>query len=163
MVLRSRSANPSRDRQRCLKVDMDPSMPTIFRDGLYIVAHEGGHVAVGSTSENRFDEPFSTDGQLDVLLEAAGQLVPALQGAPVLERWAGLRPKAIDRDPMIGIHPDHDGLIALTGGFKVSFGLAHRLAAAAVHLVRRSSVALCAAGKLPSCQSHPRGFTLNVN
>ena len=125
---------PVKGQAALLKVDMDPSLPTIFRDGLYIVAHEGGHVAVGSTSENRFDEPFSTDGQLEVLLEAAGQLVPALQGAPVVERWAGLRPKAIDRDPMIGIHPDHDGLIALTGGFKVSFGLAHRLAAAAVHL-----------------------------
>ncbi|OWV93140.1 D-amino-acid oxidase [Rhizobium sp. R72] len=127
-----------------LKVDIDPSMPTIFRDGLYIVAHEGGHVAVGSTSENRFDEPLSTDGQLDALLEAAGQLVPALRGAPVLERWAGLRPKAIDRDPMIGIHPDHDGLIALTGGFKVSFGVAHRLAAAAVDLAadRRPRFAL---------------------
>ncbi|MDQ0561752.1 glycine oxidase [Rhizobium mesoamericanum] len=117
-----------------LKVDIDPSMPTIFRDGLYIIAHEGGHVAVGSTSENRFDEPFSTDGQLDTLLETAAQLVPQLEGAPVLERWAGLRPKAIDRDPMIGIHPDHDGLIALTGGFKVSFGVAHRLAAIAVDL-----------------------------
>jgi len=125
---------PVKGQAALFKVDVDPSMPTIFRDGLYVVAHEGGHVAVGSTSENRFDEPFSTDGQLDGLLEAAGQLVPALQGAPVLERWAGLRPKAIDRDPMIGVHPDHGSLIALTGGFKVSFGLAHRLAAAAVHL-----------------------------
>ncbi len=125
---------PVKGQAALLKADMDPSMPTIFRDGLYIVAHEGGHVAVGSTSENRFDEPFSTDGQLDALLETAAQLVPRLGGAPVLERWAGLRPKAIDRDPMIGIHPDHDGLIALTGGFKVSFGVAHRLAAVAVDL-----------------------------
>ncbi|EJL57152.1 glycine/D-amino acid oxidase, deaminating [Rhizobium sp. CF122] len=125
---------PVKGQAALLKADVDPSLPTIFRDGLYIVAHEGGHVAVGSTSENRFDEPFSTDGQLDALLEAAGQLVPLLKSAPVLERWAGLRPKAIDRDPMIGVHPDYDGLIALTGGFKVSFGLAHRLAAAAVHL-----------------------------
>ncbi|MEK1895162.1 MAG: FAD-binding oxidoreductase [Rhizobium sp.] len=125
---------PVKGQAALLKVDMDPSMPTIFRDGLYIVAHEGGHVAIGSTSEVRFDEPFSTDRQLDALIEAAAQLVPALQGAPVLERWAGLRPKAIDRDPMVGAHPDHDGLIALTGGFKVSFGLAHHLAAVAVHL-----------------------------
>jgi glycine oxidase len=125
---------PVKGQAALLKVDIAPSLPTIFRDGLYIVAHEGGHVAVGSTSENRFDEPFSTDEQLDALLEASAQLVPALRGAPVVERWAGLRPKAIDRDPMIGVHPDHAGLIALTGGFKVSFGLAHRLAVAAIHL-----------------------------
>lgn len=124
---------PVKGQAALLKADVDPCYPTIFRDGLYVVAHEGGHVAVGSTSENRFDDPLSTDGQLDGLLEAARRLVPALAEAPVIERWAGLRPKAIDRDPMVGSHPAHEKLIALTGGFKVSFGLAHRLAEAAVH------------------------------
>jgi glycine oxidase len=50
----------------------------------------------------------------------------------VVERWAGLRPKAIDRDPMVGPHPDHANVIALGGGFKVSFGVAHLLADAAL-------------------------------
>jgi glycine oxidase len=119
---------PVKGQAALLKADVDPSLPTIFRDGLYIVAHEGGHVAIGSTSENRFDDPYSTDGQLDALLADARGLVPALRDAPVVERWAGLRPKAIDRDPMVGAHPSHESLMALTGGFKVSFGLAHRLA-----------------------------------
>lgn len=123
---------PVKGQAALLKADVDPDLPTIFRDGLYVVAHEGGHVAIGSTSENRFDEPFSTDAQLDALLDAARALVPSLRDAPVIERWAGLRPKAIDRDPMLGRHPEHERLIALTGGFKVSFGLAHRLAQAAV-------------------------------
>lgn len=123
-----------------LKIDVDPSLPTVFRDGLYVVAHEGGHVAVGSTSENRFDDPSSTDEQLDALIEAARALVPSLRNAPVVERWAGLRPKAVDRDPMIGPHPGHGNLIALTGGFKVSFGLAHRLAEAAVHMAAGTAV-----------------------
>ncbi|MBY5405703.1 MAG: NAD(P)/FAD-dependent oxidoreductase [Rhizobium sp.] len=115
-----------------LKADIDPALPTIFLDGLYVVAHEGGQAAIGSTSENRFDDPTSTDAQLDMLIEAARGIVPSLRDAPVVERWAGLRPKAIDRDPMIGRHPEHPRLIALTGGFKVSFGLAHRLAEAAI-------------------------------
>jgi len=96
------------------------------------VAHEGGYAAIGSTSENRFDDPTSTDGQLDALIGAAREIVPALHDASVVERWAGLRPKAVDRDPMIGRHPEHSRLIALTGGFKVSFGMAHRLAEAAI-------------------------------
>ncbi|RUM21972.1 FAD-binding oxidoreductase [Rhizobium vallis] len=123
---------PVKGQAALLKADIDPALPTIFLDGLYIVAHEGGHAAIGSTSENRFDDPTSTDAQLDGLIEAARAIVPALRNAPVVERWAGLRPKAIDRDPMIGRHPDHPRLIALTGGFKVSFGLAHRLAEAAI-------------------------------
>ncbi|WP_042118880.1 NAD(P)/FAD-dependent oxidoreductase [Rhizobium etli] len=123
---------PVKGQATLLKAAIDPALPTIFLDGLYIVAHEGGHVAIGSTSENRFNDPFSTDAQLDALIETARAIVPILRDAPVVERWAGLRPKAIDRDPMIGCHPDHPRLIALTGGFKVSFGLAHRLAEAAV-------------------------------
>jgi glycine oxidase len=131
---------PVKGQSALLKADVDPSLPTIFRDGLYVIAHEGGHVAIGSTSENRFDEPYSTDAQLDILVEKARLLVPMLRNAPVVERWAGLRPKAIDRDPMIGAHPDHANLLALTGGFKVSFGLAHRLAEAVVTMAAGAEV-----------------------
>ena len=134
-----------------LKADIDPALPTIFLDGLYVVAHEGGHAAIGSTSENRFDDPTSTEAQLDALIDAARAIVPALRSAPVVERWAGLRPKAIDRDPMVGCHPDHPRLIALTGGFKVSFGLAHLLAEAAI----------CIAGDEPHEFSLPQSFAIS--
>ncbi|MGO4436533.1 NAD(P)/FAD-dependent oxidoreductase [Rhizobium sp. RAF56] len=123
---------PVKGQAALLKADVDPDLPVIFRGGLYIVPHEGGTVAVGSTSEDRFDDPAATDPQLDTLLAAAAALAPSLAGAEVVERWAGLRPKAIDRDPMVGSHPEHSSIIALTGGFKVSFGLAHRLAEFAV-------------------------------
>jgi glycine oxidase len=126
-----------------VRAEIDPASPIIFTDGLYVVAHENGHVAVGSTSENRFDAPFSTDEQLEALIGRAAVLAPALAGAPVIERWAGLRPKADGREPMVGRHPDHDRLSVLTGGFKVSFGMAHVLARFVIEeLVGRSSVEL---------------------
>ncbi|PDT15782.1 D-amino-acid oxidase [Rhizobium sp. J15] len=142
---------PVKGQAALLKAEIDPALPTIFLDGLYVVAHEGGHAAIGSTSENRFGDPTSTDAQLDALIEAARAIVPALRSAPVVERWAGLRPKAIDRDPMIGRHPDHPRLVALTGGFKVSFGLAHRLAEAAV----------CIAGDTDCGFSLPESFAIS--
>jgi len=123
---------PVKGQAALLKADVDPALPVIFLNGLYVVAHEGGHVAVGSTSEDAFADPYSTDSQLDDLVARARAVVPALERAQVVERWAGLRPKAIDRDPMVGPHPDHRQVIALTGGFKVSFGVAHRLADAAL-------------------------------
>lgn len=107
---------------------IDPALPLIFLNGLYIIPHEDGHVAIGSTSEDVFDEPYSTDGLLDQLIERARALVPALGDAPVVERWAGLRPKAVGRDPMVGPHPEFPNIHALTGGFKISFGIGHRLA-----------------------------------
>ena len=113
----------------------DPAMPVVFLNGLYIVPHEDGTVAIGSTSEDCFSDPFSTDEMLEKLLAEASAVVPSLTGAPVLERWAGLRPKAVGRDPMVGTVPGHPKLVALTGGFKVSFGLAHFLADAALQTV----------------------------
>ena len=115
-----------------LRANIDPAMPVVFLNGLYIVPHEDGTVAIGSTSEEDFVEPFSTDDRLDALIDAAREIVPELRDADVVERWAGLRPKAIGRDPMVGALAERPEIVALTGGFKVSFGLAHRLADAAL-------------------------------
>ncbi|MGV2138303.1 MULTISPECIES: NAD(P)/FAD-dependent oxidoreductase [Rhizobium/Agrobacterium group] len=113
----------------------DPAMPVVFLNGLYIVPHEDGTVAIGSTSEDCFSDPFSTDEKLEKLLADACAVVPSLGRAPVIERWAGLRPKAVGRDPMVGTLSEYPRLVALSGGFKVSFGLAHYLADAALQAV----------------------------
>jgi glycine oxidase len=118
-----------------LRADLDPALPMAFLDGLYIVPHGNDHVAVGSTSENSYADPLTTDAQLDAVIDKARALVPPLRAAPVIERWAGVRPKAIGRDPLVGPVPDHPNVISLTGGFKISFGMAHRLAACAVDYV----------------------------
>jgi glycine oxidase len=148
--LRTTLGQPVKGQAALLKTKIDPGLPVIFRGGLYIVPHENGLVAVGSTSESRFDNPLTTDHQLDDLVASARALVPSLVGADIIERWAGLRPKAIDRDPMVGAHPEHPAIIALTGGFKVSFGLAHRLAEAAV----------CKATGVRAAFELPSNFTL---
>ena len=131
-----RMGQPVKGQAALLQADADPSMPVVFLNGLYVVPHEDGTVAIGSTSEEEFAEPFSTDEKLEVLIEKARQIVPRLANASVIERWAGLRPKAVGREPMVGAAPDNPRFIALTGGFKVSFGLAHRLADAALAVVR---------------------------
>ncbi len=128
MPLAGTSGTAVKGQAALLRAEIDPALPVIFADGVYIIAHDDGHVAVGSTSENSFADPLSTDEQLDDLLRRARMLAPRLAGAEVVERWAGLRPKATGREPMAGRHPDHQNVSVLTGGFKVSFGIAHRLA-----------------------------------
>ncbi|MBA3039094.1 MAG: FAD-binding oxidoreductase [Alphaproteobacteria bacterium] len=127
---------PVKGQAALMKGEIDPDLPLLYLDGLYIVPHEGGLAAIGSTSEDRFDEPFTTDGQIEDLIARARLLAPVLKSSEVVERWAGLRPKAIDRDPMVGPHPDNARVVALTGGFKVSFGMAHRLAEEALGAVQ---------------------------
>lgn len=105
-----------------------PDLPLVYDDGVYVIAHENGHVAVGSTSENTFDDPADTDGKLDEILKRARKLCPLIKEATVIRRWAGVRPRAVGRDPMLGPIPGAPGVLAMAGGFKISFGIAHRMA-----------------------------------
>ncbi len=110
-------------------------LPQIFADGLHIVPHADGTTAIGSTSENAWDDPTATDDQLDALLVRAVAAVPSLAAAPVLDRWAGLRPRARSRAPMLGPWPDRPGHFVANGGFKIGFGMAPKVAATLVDLI----------------------------
>lgn len=102
--------------------------PQLFADGLHVVPHEDGTTAIGSTSERDYDDPASTDAQLDAVIARAVAAVPALAGAQVLARWAGVRPRARSRAPMLGPHPLHAGQFIANGGFKIGFGMAPKVA-----------------------------------
>lgn len=98
--------------------------PQLYAEGLHIIPHRDGTVAIGSTSERDFDSPNTTDGQLDDLIARARRLVPTLADAPVLDRWAGVRPRAKSRAPLLGPWPDRPGHFIANGGFKIGFGMA---------------------------------------
>jgi len=109
--------------------------PQLFADALHIVPHENGTVAIGSTSEREFDDPSSTDAQLDDVLDRAFTAFPVLEGSKVIERWAGVRPRARTRAPMIGEHPYKPGQFVANGGFKIGFGMAPKVAQVMADLV----------------------------
>jgi glycine oxidase len=107
-------------------------LPVIYADGLYVIAHENGLIAVGSTSENQWGNATSTDDQLDALLVKARAVCPILRDAEVIERWAGVRPKHESRDPVVAELAEAPGIIVATGGFKISFAVAHLMAREAI-------------------------------
>ncbi len=109
--------------------------PQIFADGVHIVPHADGTVAVGSTSEREYCDPNATDAQLDSVLEKAWAVVPALRDAPVIGRWAGVRPRARSRAPILGGHPICEGHFIANGGFKIGFGMAPGVARLMANLV----------------------------
>jgi glycine/D-amino acid oxidase-like deaminating enzyme len=111
------------------------ALPQLFIDGLHIVPHADGTVAVGSTSENRWEDPTGTDAQLDTLHAAAIAAVPALAAAPVVTRWAALRPRAALRAPVLGPWPGRPGHFIANGGFKIGFGMAPKIADVMADLV----------------------------
>ncbi len=105
--------------------------PVITASGLYIVPHGEG-VAIGSTSEPTFEDAAATDWRLDALVDRARRLCPAIAAAPVIRRWAGLRPKPPGRTPVAGSLPEYPRLWLAGGGFRIGLGLAHAIAEALV-------------------------------
>lgn len=111
------------------------AVPQIHAGSLHIVPHADGTVAVGSTSEREFDAPDTVDEQLEGVIEMARRLCPPLRDAPVIDRWAGVRPRAKSRAPMLGAWPGRAGHFIANGGFKIGFGMAPKVAQVMVDLV----------------------------
>lgn len=109
--------------------------PLIYAEDMYMVPHANGTVVIGATSERSFDAPNTTDEQLEALIARAREACPALADAPVLERWAGVRPRARSRAPMLGAWPGRAGHYVANGGFKIGFGVAPKVAEVMADLV----------------------------
>ncbi len=108
--------------------------PQLFVDGLHIVPHADGTVAIGSTSESSW-QTDGPDGQLDGLLGRAIAALPVLSGAEVVARWAGVRPRAVSRAPILGQWPGRAGHFVANGGFKIGFGMAPKVAEVMADLI----------------------------
>lgn len=117
-----------------LRCDMGDA-PQVYADNLHIVPHSDGTVAIGSTSENHWGDADTTDEKLDVLIAKARAILPALAGAQVMERWAGVRPRSITRAPILGPWPGRAGHYVANGGFKIGFGMAPKIAQVMADLV----------------------------
>lgn len=112
----------------------DDTLPILYQDGIYIVPHQNNLMAIGSTSHN---VELSDIGAMPVLFDPADMafyqkamaLAPMLKHAPIVERWSGIRPRntLVGRgaDPWFEKVPGRNNLIALMGGFKITFGIAH--------------------------------------
>lgn len=111
-----------------------PAAAQVFAGGVHIVPHADGTTAVGSTSEPNVTDT-ATDAGLEALVARACALCPALAGRAVLDRWAGIRPRAASRAPLIGAWPGRPGHLVANGGFKIGFGMAPAVAAIVADLV----------------------------
>ena len=110
-------------------------VPQIFAGGVHVVPHGDGTVAIGSTSEREYDDPTSTDKALNQVVSTAIDAVPALHAAETIQTWAGVRPRARSRAPMLGEWPGRPGHFIANGGFKIGFGMAPKVAEVMADLV----------------------------
>ena len=125
-------------------------LPQLFADALHIMPHLDGTVAIGSTSEREYEHE-GTDALLDDVIARARAAVPVLVEAEVIQRWAGLRPRARSRAPMLGSWPGRPGHYIANGGFKIGFGMAPKVGEVMADLI------------LEGRDTIPEGFGVEAN
>ena len=72
----------------------------------------------GSTSENAGFAKCVTPGGISTILRNALEISPAIADLPVVDTWAGLRPRAADGLPVLGPCDEIDGLFFATGHYR---------------------------------------------
>jgi len=109
---------PVRGQIVCLSAKPQMSRHVIYSPRGYIVPRQDGRLLAGSTSERA---GFMKEVTVDVVtsnLRTTTEICPAINALPVLDLWAGLRPKAPDGLPVLGPCGEIDGLIYATGHYR---------------------------------------------
>ncbi len=86
--------------------------------GRYMIPRADGHILVGSTQQDSgFDKTLNVE-TAQLLQQHAQDVVPALEGAPVVRHWSGLRPATNDELPFVGSLPDRPDIYVCGGHFR---------------------------------------------
>lgn len=100
---------------------------------IYLAAKPGMRLVAGATSEPDACDNVTDDEAVARLTAAARAAIPGLCAVPVMDRWAGVRPRSADSLPVIGeLEP---GLFAAGGGYRNGVLLAPAIAEALTAMI----------------------------
>jgi glycine oxidase len=111
---RSLPVEPVRGQILCLPWPENDA-PVIMYCGTGYVMERGGQAICGSTMERVGFDSATTDEGLRLIREMVSRIYPALATVAPLDSWAGLRPMAPDRHPIVGPDPVVANLWYATG------------------------------------------------
>jgi glycine oxidase len=109
---------PVRGQIVCLEAKPQLTRHVIYSPRGYVVPRQDGRLLAGSTSENAGFAKCVTAGGIATILRNALEISPAIGDLPVLDTWAGLRPRAADGLPVLGPCGEIDGLFCATGHYR---------------------------------------------
>ena len=84
----------------------------------YIVPRQDGRLLAGSTSEHAGFAKQVTAGGMGSILQNTLEISPSVSALPILDTWAGLRPRAPDNLPVLGPCDEIGGLFYATGHYR---------------------------------------------
>ena len=93
---------PARGQMIAVRGPACPINRVLHSSRVYVVPRNDGRILIGATVEYAGFKKSVSVGGVYSLLDAALEIVPALEGFEVIESWAGLRPDTEDHMPVIG-------------------------------------------------------------
>jgi len=109
---------PVRGQMICLESKPQLTRHVIYSPRGYLVPRRDGRLLAGSTSENAGFAKRITAGGISSILQNALEISPAIATLPVVDTWAGLRPRPADGLPVLGACGEIDGLFYATGHYR---------------------------------------------
>ena len=117
-VLPDPAIQPVRGQMVCLESKPQLTRHVIYSPRGYLVPRQDGRLLAGSTSENAGFAKRVTAGGVNSILRNALEISPAVATLPVVETWAGLRPRPADGLPVLGACGEIDGVVYATGHYR---------------------------------------------
>ena len=109
---------PVRGQMLCFETNPRLAQHVIYSPRGYIVPRLDGRVLAGSTTEYAGFDKRVTGAGLQAITSNALEIAPPLGGMPVVDSWAGLRPRAEDEWPVMGASGNVSGLFYATGHYR---------------------------------------------
>ena len=109
---------PIRGQMICFDAKPQLTRHVIYSPRGYLVPRKDGRLLAGSTSENAGFTKQVTGGGISSILAHASEISPKIENLPMVDTWAGLRPRAADGLPVLGPCDEIDGLVYATGHYR---------------------------------------------
>jgi glycine oxidase len=109
---------PVRGQMLCFEARPQIARHVIYSSLGYLVPRRDGRVLAGSTEEHvGFDKRVTIAGS-DAIRSMAREIAPGIAALPMIDSWAGFRPRAKDGLPVLGSSAAVAGLFYATGHYR---------------------------------------------
>lgn len=109
---------PVRGQMLCFAACPQIARHVLYSANGYLVPRRDGRVLAGSTAEHAgFDKSVNQEG-IDAIRSMALEIVPGIAALPMIDSWAGFRPRATDGLPVLGSSAAAAGLFYATGHYR---------------------------------------------
>lgn len=109
---------PVRGQMLCFEARPFLARHVIYSPRGYLVPRMDGRILAGSTTEDAGFDKRVTAGGTHAVLTNALEISPALAALPLVDAWAGLRPRASDDLPVLGACTQTRGLFYALGHYR---------------------------------------------